>query len=129
MMKKVSYIFRVLTIVSLLFATAGFTVSYHYCDDQLVVTSLNEKTDPCCDFMGSENCCRTETEFVQMADAFLTSCQGAVQTDDSTGSVPAVLEITHSVNNLIQDLILTDYSGSPPEKCSERLSLLQTYLC
>jgi len=115
--------------VCLLFATAGFMVSYHYCDNELVETAINEKTDSCCDFMGSGNCCRTETEYVQIEDDFLSSFHEVSLMDLSSSPALAMAGSLYRYIYYHHNLILTDYSGSPPVSTPEKLSLLQSYLC
>lgn len=53
----------------LLTSTVGFSISEHYCKDNLVSVSLNFEADPCCD---DGNCCRTESEYFQLEEDFVS---------------------------------------------------------
>lgn len=64
MLKKSIHIF---TVLLLLFATTGISVSAHYCGDKLRSVSFMSAPDSCCD---DASCCHNETHFFQLDDDF-----------------------------------------------------------
>ncbi|MFP4488184.1 MAG: HYC_CC_PP family protein [Bacteroidales bacterium] len=53
--------------VLLLIATAGITVSKHYCGDKLEAVALINSPDACCDM---ESCCHDETQVFMLDNDF-----------------------------------------------------------
>ena len=58
---------HILISILLLFATAGVSVSAHYCGDMLRSVSFMSTPDSCCD---DASCCHNETHFYQLDDDF-----------------------------------------------------------
>ena len=58
---------HILISILLLFATAGVSISAHYCGDKLRSVSLMSTPDSCCD---DASCCHNETHFYQLDDDF-----------------------------------------------------------
>ncbi len=56
----------------LLFTTTGFTITKHYCGDNLVEVVVNVVPESCCD-MNNGGCCKNESEFFQLSDDFAGS--------------------------------------------------------
>ena len=53
-----------------LLTTMGFTVSKHYCGNELVDVSINVEAESCCDM---EGCCHNENEHFQLEEEFVSS--------------------------------------------------------
>ena len=54
----------------LLISTTGFTISRHYCGNNLVSVVINSEAKPCC---GLDNCCHNESEYFKVNDDFLNN--------------------------------------------------------
>lgn len=108
--------------------TAGFSVSKHYCGDDLMSFSVNSDAKSCCD----DDCdgCHDEIEQLSLNDDFLVS--SFVINHDI--NVPVLFDLSSSSLNFEirpvtydDNLLFTKYSP-PPNKLSVLLSMQQTYL-
>ena len=113
----------------LLATTTGFTVSGHYCGDNLVSVAINKNPKPCCD-NEQGNCCHNESEHYQLKEDFTAPVTGF----NVEQSIPIDLEFipVSPISNTIQvrcseDFICFSDTPSPP-KIQDVLSRLQTYL-
>ena len=124
MLKKTVNIF--MSFVFLL-TTMGFTVSKHYCGNELVDFSINVEVESCCDM---EGCCHNENEHFQLEEEYVNSTFTDNFQDFEIDLLFPIyflsiaIEPNESVNSTIE---LADLP--PPPKIQTFLSLLQTYLC
>ncbi|MGD2035096.1 MAG: hypothetical protein PVF73_08585 [Bacteroidales bacterium] len=110
----------------LLMTTSGFTLSAHYCGNEMVSLSLNKEKEPCC---GMDGCCHNETEHYQLKENFVPS----VEEFDFTfhvfveleGCIPLLLGAVEN-EGLGDSGSLADESP-PPGDLHSVLSFLQTY--
>ncbi|MDZ7738050.1 MAG: hypothetical protein U5K32_03070 [Bacteroidales bacterium] len=65
--------------VLLLIATAGITVSRHYCGDNLMTVAVMNTPDPCCE---QESCCHNETEVYVLDSDFTYTSEEPVNIPD-----------------------------------------------
>ncbi len=71
MLKSVT---NIIMVILLLISTTGVTISKHYCDHDLISVKLSGE-HPCCDL---EPCCKTEAEFLQVKNDFLTPVSNSI---------------------------------------------------
>jgi ABC-type dipeptide/oligopeptide/nickel transport system permease component len=125
MLKK---IVNSILVVFLLVTTSGFTLTRHFCGDQLVSVALGKDTKSCCEKTAS-NCCHQETKHFQFKENFLSSVT-ELNLEDS------VIKIMISFSEMITENLFvsgelkkfTDYSdSSPPRDLLAILSFLQIY--
>ncbi len=67
MIRKIS---NIIIAIILLVSTTGFTISKHYCGNELITVEINGEAESCCD---SPDCCHTETQFNKLNVDFLGS--------------------------------------------------------
>lgn len=67
MIRKIS---NIIIAFVLLVSTTGFTVSSHYCGDELKSVEINGEAESCCN---SPDCCQTETQFNKLDVEFIGS--------------------------------------------------------
>ncbi len=111
----------------LLASTIGFSISEHYCKDNLVSISVNFEADPCCD---DGACCHTEREYFQLEEDFVSPL---VQLDFD---YEIVIDLFLANNILFNDIIMEEAStglsfiteSPPPQAQHAVLSQLQTFL-
>jgi hypothetical protein len=111
----------------LLFSTAGFTITNHFCGKTLVRTAINSEPEPCCDM---EGCCHNESEHFQVKDDFCI-------TDNISVITAPVIDVFFNTIFITQLYRPSDTSfrsfpvaeSPPPLKTDTLLSLFQTYLC
>lgn len=124
MVKKIIHITLALT---LLVVTMGFTVSKHYCGDNLVSISVNHEAKSCCDMDG---CCHNETNHYQLEEDFVYSL---VTTDIQIQSIDVLFPIVFAILQIEPEIVNNEvYTYSKylrPYKIQTILSLYQTYLC
>ena len=110
-----------------LLTTMGFTVSKHYCGNELVDFSINFEAESCCDM---EGCCHNENEHFQLEEEFVSSISVDSFEDIGIDLLFPIyfISITNAPIESIDSIIeLADLP--PPPKIQTFLSLLQTYLC
>ncbi len=61
MVKKISHI---ILFVLMMVSTLGFTITKHYCGEDLVDLSISGSVDSCCDMQGA--CCHDEAQTFQL---------------------------------------------------------------
>ncbi|SMO36630.1 hypothetical protein SAMN06265379_101292 [Saccharicrinis carchari] len=110
----------------LLLATAGVTISMHYCGGSLVYTSINQQAESCCD---DDGCCENKTLHYELEDDYLSP----IVVDNNNLIEMEILFPILFVMNF--DLSAAQAKPSfafidsyPPPKIQTRLSLLQVYL-
>lgn len=124
MIRKTVNIF--MSIVFLL-TTLGFTVSMHYCGNELVDFSINFEIEACCDMEGG--CCHNENEHFQLEEEFVSSVYIDNLQHFEIGILFPVYLIS-TTDNPVETVNTTIESADlPPPKIQTFLSLLQTYLC
>ncbi len=65
-------IINIIIVFLLLISTSGFTISRHYCGDNLVSVVINSEAKSCCDMHG---CCHDESEFFKVNNDFSNNIQ------------------------------------------------------
>lgn len=124
MVKKILHITLALT---LLIVTMGFTVSKHYCGDNLVSISVNHEAKSCCD---SDNCCHNETNHYQLEDDFVYSFVATdIQIQNIDILFPVIFTVLNSETEINNDSEIHIFESPPPQKIQTVLSLYQSYLC
>jgi hypothetical protein len=114
--------------VVLLISTMGFTVSKHYCGDELVNFSIDSEAKSCCDM--SDGCCHTESEHFKLKEDFVGQFVVNDFQDFSTDVLFPIYFFTLNFELGEEVKGETEFSDlSPPPKVQTTLSLLQTYLC
>ena len=108
----------------LLLATAGISISSHYCGDKLRYVSVMSTPDNCCD---DASCCHNETHFYQMdIDYTILSTEIKFLTDYQIINTP---QFTESIPVVDDNTLLTAYSDlthHPPVR--SYLALIQSFL-
>ena len=127
MFRKIAHIILALL---LLITTTGFSISKHYCGSRLIEISINLEAEPCCDYVGTSNCCHNETEYFQLKEDFLKPV--SLENNQIAGfDILFPLVFVHFLNapgNIETEVL--NYAESPPTLTIQtKLSLLQTYLC
>ena len=114
----------------LLFVTAGYSISKHYCGTRLVSVTISHEAEPCCDMEGKSGCCRNETKSFQLDENFVIS---PALENNLVNSVDLLFPLFYVIreNILFGDTKLTYQipESPPPIKRQTALSSLQTYLC
>lgn len=64
-------ILNIILVALLLMASTGFTVSKHYCGEELISVAINEEPKTCCDGE-MKGCCTQETLIFQIEDNFFS---------------------------------------------------------
>lgn len=105
----------------------GFSISKHYCSDNLVSVTINHEAESCCDI---DSCCHNETSHFQLDDDFVYSY---VIADVEIQSIDILFSILFPFLNVETDLDRFSENISselpPPDNLQTVLSLFQTYLC
>ncbi len=114
--------------IVLLISTTGFTVSKHYCGNELVNFSIDAQAKSCCDMSGG--CCHTESEHFQVKENFLGQ---VISKDFQDYGLDFLFVISFTIVNIqsfeIDNQIFELADSPPPPKIQTNLSLLQIYLC
>ncbi|WP_439184176.1 HYC_CC_PP family protein [Carboxylicivirga taeanensis] len=113
----------------LLVSTTGITFSMHYCGGKYVSTSLYVEMDTCCD--DGCGCCENKNIHYEVEEDFtspaITDVAPAIELDLFIALIYYEADVdftcTLPVKKSFQDTL------SPPVTVSERLSLLQSFLC
>lgn len=120
-------ILHIIIALFLLITTMGFTVSKHYCRDNLVKITINAEAESCCDM--ENGCCRNETKHYQLEEDFVST---VLVYDLPDSGIDILFPIVFSFiqiepgRDIFSEIIYTDLP--PPPKIQTTLSLLQTYL-
>lgn len=126
MIRKIAHIVFALI---LLVASAGFTVSKHYCNNHLKNISIDKPAESCCG-MDEEGCCKTETVLIQLDDEAVANASVSVPLNTETGIQP--MTILHVLSLLIftesVQEVFHEYISPPPRKIQTVLSQIQSYL-
>ncbi|MFO7756137.1 MAG: hypothetical protein R6V34_09155 [Bacteroidales bacterium] len=120
MIRKVSHM---AISVLLLFATAGITVSKHYCGDNLKSVTWMNSPDACCDL---ESCCHDETQVFMLDNDFTYTPEEAVNTSGFKISETAANSILASLPDNSQFIILND--RPQPPRLRTNLASIQSFL-
>lgn len=127
MFRKTAHIVLVLL---LLITTMGFSVSKHYCGSRLVEVSINSEAEPCCNDMGTSNCCHNETEYFQLKEDLVKPV--SFENNQIAGFdilFPLVFVYSFNTPGNIETGVLNYAESPPPPAIQTKLSFLQTYLC
>ncbi len=124
MFRKVSNIFVTFL---LLVSTTGFSISKHYCGNELVFIKLIGEAKSCCE---SGTCCHTDSEIVQLRGDFVNA---ATEVNFDNNLVINIIQfqlqsrfISIEIENRILPLIR--FESPPPPKILTKLADLQTFL-
>lgn len=112
----------------MLSTTTGFSISKHYCSNNLVSITINHEAESCCDMDGG--CCRNETTSYQLDDDFVNTSFidfSSLNQIDLLFPLFYIL-VDNTVNKEIESFFRFPESP-PPLKIQVVLSGLQTYLC
>lgn len=123
------HIVSVLLAIVVLFSTAGFTVSKHYCGNELVSLKVNSATKDCCDGK-MDNCCHNEKDYFQLKQDFVKAeISHNIQITDFSLLLPLIFQFSIELGE--KSTLSEVYIDTSPPLLSiqTRLSLLQTYLC
>ena len=112
----------------LLVVSTGITISMHYCNGNLVTTTINDHAESCCD--DKDGCCNNKELHFELQNDY-------VSPSIAQNSTVVVLDLLFpalfvAIPNLSAPERKTAVAFSdfiPPPKIQTRLSLLQTYLC
>ncbi len=113
----------------LLSVTTGYSISKHYCGNNLVSVSVSHEAESCCDMEGETGCCRNETKVFQLDEDFVISSifeNGLINSIDLFAVFYIVINNSFNIE-LINDFVLKE--SPPPLKTQTKHSILQTYLC
>lgn len=125
MFRTLSHIIIAILVLS---TTTGFSISKHYCSNNLVSITINHEAESCCDM--DDGCCRNETTSYQLDDDF-------VNTTFIDNNTINQIDVLFPMLFIIVDDIASNYIESiyrisespPPLKIQTVLSSLQTFLC
>jgi hypothetical protein len=124
MLRKITHITVALM---LLITTMGFTVSEHFCGDDLIKTTINAEAESCC---GTEDgCCHNETNHYQLEENYVSQM---VVFDLLGSGIDILFPIDLSsiqiepAKRIIFEVVYPEHP--PPHKIQAILSFLQTYL-
>ena len=122
MRKVVHIVFSMLLFI----VSAGFTLSKHYCHDQLISVEIDQEAESCCD---DGSCCRTETVLVQLDDdAIAKAIVSAPAISMNTLFIQTAIELLFPTLTANEEVEYHEYISPPPLKIQTVLSSLQTYL-
>lgn len=121
---------HILIMITLILATAGVTVTRHYCGNQLKNISLNSEPKSCC---GDHcNCCHNETFTQKVTNDYLSSNDvqaPAIKIISLDWMVaPSVLSFTLTEPSLALHSSYIPYN-SPPLIADNPPAQLQVFLC
>ena len=113
--------------IILLTTTVGFSVSKHYCGNELVSVSIDHEEKPCCDM---DACCHNETKVFQLNENVVIS---PALENNFVNSVDLLFPLFYviQINTFFEEINFTFHlhESPPPIKRQTVLSSLQTYLC
>ncbi len=114
---------HILISILLLFATAGISISAHYCGDNLKSVSFMSTPPSCCD---DASCCHNETHFYQLDDDYtILSTEVKFHTEYQIINTPQFTEsITVADYNLLS--VYNDIPRHP--QIRSYLPLIQSFL-
>lgn len=96
---------------------------------QLIEVSINSEAEPCCDDVGSSDCCHNETEYFQLDEDFVSPVSfEKIQLADLDIFFSLVFVYILNAPEDIEKDILNFAESPPPPNLHTKLSLLQTYL-
>jgi hypothetical protein len=113
--------------ISVLFlVTTGFSISFHYCCDNLVSMAVNSDATPCCPV--ENGCCDNETQHIQLEEDLTIPLSENIQKWDTEENLLVdILTSTEIIKN--NHNVLTELSDlSPPGNLQENLARLQSFL-
>lgn len=124
MLRKIS---NIIVSFLLLVSTTGFSISVHYCGEDLVSIKIDGEAKSCCE---NGMCCHTDSEFVQLdADFLFTSDQVNLENTFIFDIAQLPLELLFQPSGIENVLIpLNRYEYPPPPDIITRLVGLQTFL-
>ena len=114
----------------LLVATSGFSVTKHYCGNDLISVVLGTQAESCCD--GPCDCCHDETQHFQVDDDFVSADMPQVQVKVLAApffQLTGLVEFEAGVFfRLDTNPEYTSLKLPVPAKAQSRISALQTFL-
>ncbi|MGQ1784372.1 MULTISPECIES: HYC_CC_PP family protein [unclassified Saccharicrinis] len=123
MLRRITHIIMALFLTT---ATAGVTISMHYCGGELISTSLYVEAEACCD---SDDCCKNKTEVYQLDEDFSVST--AIEIPESVHFYLLAVSLVVFNSMIEENSIAEDYElidSPPPPKIQTSLAIRQTYL-
>jgi len=113
----------------LLSVTAGYSISKHYCKNNLVSVSINQEAETCCDKKGEKECCHNETESFQLNDDFVISSilENEIVKEIDLFALCLIVIDNNFFIKLTSGFFIAE--SPPPLKTQTKHSILQTYLC
>ncbi|MDF1550982.1 MAG: hypothetical protein P1P88_24385 [Bacteroidales bacterium] len=117
----------IMTVVFMI-STMGFTISKHYCGNELVNFSIDSQAKTCCDM--ENGCCHTEEQHFQVKENFVGAAFAADLTQVKTDLLFPICFLSIDCKTIefkFENLQFEDLP--PPPKIQKTLSKLQTYLC
>jgi hypothetical protein len=126
MLRKITNIFFASL---LLVITAGFTITRHYCSDNLVSMNINSEAESCCD---NQSCsrCHTDIEHFQFKEDWVLPLNQRIL--DIANDTSPFLTVDCFINNLIPEKsyvkIAVYFNSLSPPRIQTVLARLQTLL-
>lgn len=120
---------HILIMITLILATAGVTVTKHYCGNRLVNTSLESEPKSCC---GEHcNCCHNEAFSIKVTDEYVSSAHLQVPDTNVFSLDWAVFPFLLSFTAIQASDHSEEYSSytSPPLIADNPSAMLQVFLC
>jgi hypothetical protein len=106
----------------------GFSISKHYCSDNLISVTVNHEAKSCCDM--ESGCCHNETSFYQLDNDFVSSAFIDNVTINQTNLLfPLYYVLIENISTTEVETIYRVPESPPPLKIQAVLSSMQTYLC
>ena len=125
MLRKITHI---IAASILLVSSMGFTISKHYCNNQLRDVVIDQPAETCCPV--EEGCCKTETVLVQLKDDAVGNAAVSVPANVVTAIQP--IAVVHLLALLVDveplEKVFQEYISPPPRKIQTVLSFVQSYL-
>lgn len=114
----------------MLITTMGFSISKHYCRNNLISVTINQEAKSCCGMNSESGCCHNETTFHHLEDDFVYSSFVNNSTINQIDLLfPLFYIIAENISENENETIFRIPETPPPLKIQTVLSHLQTYLC
>lgn len=113
----------------LLIATTGFSITRHYCHDNLMSVVLGTEADSCCD--GPCDCCHDESEHFRLDNEFVSSEMPDLQAKVLPVAFSNITAFSLFAVHFFQPDVKPEYTSLKlpvPAKAQSRISALQTFL-
>ncbi len=117
--------FHITILVIMMVSTMGFTITKHYCGEDLIDLSIASEVENCCDMEG--DCCHNEQQTYQMEEDYTAP----VVVDKVVYIGFVIFEIPEFLIELQEttETLIADHSGEspPPKGVPHFLSNIQVY--